>query len=52
MRAKAAIKVQKHDLFAKRLIEVQKEVRAAVGGRVFSEQEVVQLVRKSAKDSA
>lgn len=49
---RVAMKRLEHDMLANRLIELQKSVRAELGGRVFSEDEVLELVRKSAKGNS
>jgi Arc/MetJ-type ribon-helix-helix transcriptional regulator len=46
---RVAMKRLEHDMLANRLIEIQRSVRAELGGRVFTEEEVVDLVRKTAK---
>lgn len=49
---RVAMKRLEHDMLAERLIQLQKSVRAELGGRVFSEEEVAELVRSSSKGNS
>jgi Arc/MetJ-type ribon-helix-helix transcriptional regulator len=46
---RVAMKRLEHEMLAERLVALQSSVRAELGGKVYSEQEAAELVRKSAK---
>jgi Arc/MetJ-type ribon-helix-helix transcriptional regulator len=46
---RVAMKRLEHEMLAERLVTLQSSVRAELSGKVYSEQEVAELVRKSAK---
>lgn len=52
MNRKFVVKRRKREILATRLSKLQKVVRAELGGKVFSEQEIAQIVKKSAERSS
>ena len=49
---RVAMKRLEHEMVAERLVSLQSAVRAELAGKVYSEDEIVNLVRKSARGTS